>query len=279
MVSAAGQRMSRSEASEADNPRVPPLLLWASLLEAAVLAGAAVVLFFAPATGRDIWPWQLTPFNTRFLGALYLASLATILPLLLLPRQAPGRLVSSMIFVFSTIIFVISVSYPHQFEWGRPSAYAWFVLFTSVPAIGGYFAGHYRGTGLPPTPPWLRKALLAAAAPLAGYGILLLTAEGRASDFWPWQLDGFHGRVYSAVFITLAAGAVIVAQSGSAIERRTLGLTALVLGCFAIVALAVVDADVNTVHWSSTATIAWLAMFSAVGISGASLLAVSARTE
>ena len=268
------------EPTEADirEPHIPTLLVWVSIAECAVLAGAAAVLFLAPTTGHDIWPWLLTPFNTRFLGALYLASLANIVPLLVVRRPVPARLVTTMILVFSTIVFFTSIGHPHQFRWSEPSAYAWFFLFVSVPTAAAYYTWYlWTRVPVPAAPPSrLRPWLVAAGIPLGGYGLALLFAPGTASDFWPWSLDEFHARVYSGIFVTLAVGAAIVARVGFAAERRTLGATGAVMGAFAIVALGVVDADVHKVAWSSAGTIAWLAMFGAMALGGAAL-AVSAR--
>ena len=267
-----------SAPSEFSDPRLPAPLLWISVAECAVLAGAAALLFLAPTTARDIWPWLLTPFNTRFLGALYLASLANIVPLLVVRRRVPARVVTAMLLVFSTIVFFTSIGHPHQFRWSEPSAYAWFFLFVSVPTAAAYYTW-YLWTRVPlpaPSRSRLRPWLLAAAVPLGGYGFALLFAPNTAADFWPWPLDEFHARVYSGIFLTLAVGAAIVARAGFAAERRTLGATGAVMGAFAIVALGVVDADVHKVDWTTAGTVAWLAMFGAMALGGAAL-AVSAR--
>lgn len=76
-----------------------------------MLAGAGSVLFFAPTLGHDVWGWELTPFNTRFLGAVYLASLVGVAAVIVVRRWAPARL----------------------------------VIYVSLPAEAGYFVWKLRG--------------------------------------------------------------------------------------------------------------------------------------
>ena len=66
---------STTTSTEQANPRIAIPLLVPAMAQGLVIAGAGVVLVFAPTLSHDIWGWELTPFNTRFLGAIYLAAL------------------------------------------------------------------------------------------------------------------------------------------------------------------------------------------------------------
>ena len=74
------------------NPPLSPAVRLVALLIGLVLLGG-VTQFVAPQLLGPIWPWATTPFNARFLGAVYLAQLMAVGVLLVVNRAAPGRLV------------------------------------------------------------------------------------------------------------------------------------------------------------------------------------------
>jgi len=258
--------------------RVPFAPLAPLAAQGVVIALAGIVLFFTPTLGHDLWGWELTPFNTRFLGAIYLAALVPFAALLVVRRWAIAQLVVPMDFVFMSIVLGVSLAYGHRFMSDRPVTWAWFTIFVSIPLYTGYFLGRYRERLRPVAhrpSRRVRTALLAAAVPFGGYGLAMLAAPEAVTGFWPWPIDGFHGRVYSAIFVSLALGAVIAALGGGPIEIRTLGLTCVALGALEPIGLLIVDADVNKVDWSAAGTWAWLATFLAMLAYG---LALSSAT-
>ena len=266
--------------ADSANPRVPAHLLLSMIVEAGVLAGAGIVLFFAPGPAHDIWGWELTPFNTRFLAAVYFASLVAVAALILVRRSAPARLVVPMVFVFTAVVLVVSLVYVSDFTWERPVTWAWFLIFVSVPADAAYFLWKSRRAHVPVSRPVARRVrlgLLAVAAAGAGYGIGLLSAPGTMTSFWPWPIDAFHGRLYSAVFFTLAVGAAVVARGAAPVELATLGFTWAVLGVAQPIGLLVVDADTNRVDWTRAGTWGWIAIFLATLLIGVALTAAGRR--
>jgi hypothetical protein len=259
---------------------IPLLVPW--LVQASVIAGAGVVLFLAPTLGRDIWGWELTPFNTRFLGAIYLAALPDFVALLVVRRWTLARLVVPMDLLFMSVVLAVSLAYVDRFEWERPVTWAWFLIFVSVPVYTAYLLWRFRGAGpgsAQAPPESVRLALIAAAVPLAGYGIGLLAAPGTLTGFWPWSIDGFHGRVYSAIFVTLGLAAALAARAASPVALGTLGLTCVALGALQPLGLVVVDADANRVDWSSFDTWAWIAIFAALLLYGLALTGSALRGE
>jgi hypothetical protein len=255
---------------------VPLLVPW--LVQGLVIGGAGAVLFFAPTTGHDIWGWELTPFNTRFLGAIYLAALVPFLVFALVRRWTFARLVVPMDLLFMSVVLAVSLAYVDRFKWERPTTWAWFLIFVSVPLYTAYLVVRLR-TIRPAAPepprPSVRIVLRAASIPLAGYGIGLLVAPATVTSFWPWPVDGFHGRVYSAIFVTLALAAVIAARGSSSVDLATLALTLIALGALQPIGLAVVDASVDKVDWSAAGTWIWIAMFAAMVALGVALAATS----
>jgi len=56
------------------NPKISALLRFLTLVEVVVLFLAGVGIFFLPKVVAPFWPWELLPFNARFLGAVYSAA-------------------------------------------------------------------------------------------------------------------------------------------------------------------------------------------------------------
>ena len=101
------------------NPRLTPLLRVFMVVVLLVLA-AGVSLFLLPDLVGPRWPWRLTPFNTRFLGAFYLSELVAIVTLLVVNRWAPARLVLPMASLFTALVSGVSLLYLDRFDPGRP---------------------------------------------------------------------------------------------------------------------------------------------------------------
>ncbi|HEX5780097.1 MAG TPA: DUF4383 domain-containing protein [Xanthobacteraceae bacterium] len=261
--------------SRFNNPRVTELLLAVTGIEVLVLLGAGGGLLLVPADMAAIWPWKLTPFNAGFLGAIYLASAAPTISLVLIGRWAPARVVVPMIFLFSAVVLAVSLVYLDRFIPGNPSTWLWFLLYVGIPLNAAWHIRLYRD--LPPAgPPWpapQRAALLAFQAALALYGLALLAAPGAATAFWPWPIDAFHGRVYSVVFLTPSIGLWLLARAGDRAETAAMAATLLVGGVLAIAALAAVDLRAYRIVWSAPGTLLWLAIFGAIACAGVLLLA------
>jgi hypothetical protein len=282
---AASSSGATTEATGEANPRIALTVLLPAFLQGAVIAGAGVVLFFAPTTGHDIWGWELTPFNTRFLGAIYLAALVPFSALAAVRRWIPARLVMPMDLLFMSVVLVVSVAYVDRFDWERPVTWAWFFIFVSVPVYAAAFLWRFRGLWSDdpagshrPSEP-MRLGLGFAAMLLAGYGIGLVVAPESFTGFWPWPIDSFHGRVYSAIFLSLALATALVARAASSLELATLGLTCVALGALEPIGLVTVDADVDKVEWASSETWVWIAMFAALLAYGLALVGASLRRQ
>ena len=249
------------------NPKISPLLRYLTLVEVVVLFLAGVGMFFLPKILGPFWPWELLPFNARFLGAVYSAACVAAVMQTVYGRWSPARLVTPMIFIFTFIIIILSFIYRGQFDFQRWEVWVWFFLYFILPINAAYHLWLYRN--LPPadpTPPSAmgRNILLAQTVILGFYGVALLVIPDFAKGIWSWQIDTFHAQVYSVTFITPAIGAYMLTKGGSRNEWVTMGLTQLVLGLFPIVGVILVDASVKRVDWSALGTWVWFALFGAI---------------
>ncbi len=256
------------------NPRITRLLRWVTALEVGVLVGAGGGLFLLPDVLGPVWPWALTPFNARFLGGVYLASLVSAAALAYVGRWSPARLVVPMIFTFTVIVLGVSVAYLHRFTQSTASTLAWFALYIVIPANALYHLRLYGAQApLDGARPGavMRVLLLIQAVVLGGYGMLLLVAPQTFGAFWPWPLDDFHARLYSVTFLTPALGAGLLLRAAPPLELRTLGLTQ-IAGVLPLVGVLMVDATAQRIDWSAPGALLWAGLFIAIFLMGGLLL-------
>jgi hypothetical protein len=252
------------------NPSLSPFVrLFAIVVALVLIAGGS--LFFLPDLVGSRWPWKLSPFNTRFLGAFYLAEMVGIVMLVAVNRWAPGRLVLPLSLVFTAIASLATVLHFEQFDPQRRATWLWFILYIGSAVISTYFVWRYRKlppADLTPVPRKWRLYLITQGSLVGLYGIGLFAAPLTFSAFWPWPLDGFHAQVYSAIFITNAVGALILSRTAAPVDWLTLGLAQAVFGLFAILGLVIVDATARQVDWTLLGTWAWVGIFAALFIGG-----------
>ncbi|MGE0314477.1 MAG: hypothetical protein AB7P21_22920 [Lautropia sp.] len=258
----------------ATNPRVSRLLIGVTWVEVAVLIVAGGGLLLAMPTVVGVWPWSLAPYNLRFLGGLYTAALVAAYLQSSQGGWAPGRVVTTMIFVFTLVVSVLSVVHLGRFEPLRAPSWIWFVLYVGVCVNAGVHLLYYRRLPVVGAAPsgTVRAALLAQAFVLGTYGLALLVATEFAARLWPWKIDTFHAQLYSVAFLAPAAGALALRRAAARIDWATLGLTQLAWGALPIVALVVVDRQARRVVWTDWPVWGWIALFATITAMGGWML-------
>ena len=254
-----------------NNPSFTLFFRFVTIAELLVVALAGVGLFFLTTIARSFWPWHIAPFNALFLGAAYLSSTATIAVMLRGGRWIPARLGLWMLSAFTVPILILSLLYFTYFDFQRAATWVWFFLFVTIAPYSVYNIWLHRnltpGNSTTISGLW-RSYLLAQGIILGVYAITLLMAPTFFTAFWPWKIDDFHGRVYSAIFLTGAAGSLVLWRRAARIEMLMLGLTQIVLGLFTILGLVIVDASQHRVNWSVPGTWLWISIFAWLFISG-----------
>jgi hypothetical protein len=258
-----------------DNPKITPLLVAVTAVEALVLYGTGIGLLFFTAVVSPLWPWALTPFNELLLGTVYSASLVATVALVIVRRWAPARVVVPMIFIFTSIVLVVCLIYIDRFDFSYWGTWVWFFLYITIPANALFHIWLYRNLNAfnpQPLPYLWRVACLVPTLLLGLYGLALLITPATFSGFWPWPIDEFHGRMYSVIYITPATGAALLLGAAASIELLTLGLTQVVGGIVPIVGLIIIDNKVNKVDWSAFGTWLWLGSFAVILLTGIGLV-------
>lgn len=255
------------------NFKITRLLRGITAVECIVLMFAGGGLFFLPAVINPLWPWAITPFNGRFLGAIYMASLTSTALLVTYQRWSPTRLVLPMILTFTSIVLIVSLLYIDRFT-NPLSTVFWFILYAALPVSCLYHLWLYRDrppAPPEPMPPFLRTAIRVQATVLGVYGVMMLIAPTPLTAFWPWPIDEFHGRMYSVTFITPAVGGWIATRSSTHTDLWTLGLTGIVGGFFPILGTLWVNTLVpaeRQINFGLAGTWLWFALFASMLISG-----------
>ncbi len=258
-----------------DDPEITPLLYRVTAVESVVLLVAGVGLLLVPSVVGPRWPWELTPFNALLLGSIYSGSLVATAMTVKIRRWAPARVVVPMIFLFTSIVLIVSVMNLDRFELSGASTWLWFFLYVAIPLNALYHLWLYRHlTPRFPHPlpePW-RAVILLPVIVLGLYGVGLLVAPTAASSFWPWGIDAFHGRMYSVLYLTPALGAVLLWKAASNVELLTLGQAVAFGGMAPIVGLPIIDTGIGKVDCSTVGTWAWIASFAVLLLAGLGLV-------
>lgn len=265
-----------------NNPAMPLLLRLVVLVAWLLLLAAGMSLLGMPDFARSRWAWTLTPLNAGFLGAIYLSAIVPLTVLLVTNRWAPARLVLPMLWVFTTVILVVSCLYLDRFQWQRRLTGIWFGIYTVLPIAATYYLWRYRR--LPPAnsipiSPAVQAYLRLQAIVLGCYGAGLLLVPTWINHSWTWKLDAFHSQLYSAIFLTGAVGAWIVSATTAAVELFTLGLTQTCLGGFALWGVIRVDMAVRKIPWGLPTTWLWLGLFVVLTMAGLGLIGHSLRWQ
>ncbi|MCO5063257.1 MAG: hypothetical protein M9924_02460 [Rhizobiaceae bacterium] len=262
-----------------ENPGLhPSLRIFSAGVIVVLLVGAG--LFFAPSLVRPRWPWDVAPFNARFLGGFYTAEIAVMAFLLVWNRWSPGRLILVMALVFTLVVTATSLVHHGMFNFARKAPWVWYAVYIVSVLVSGaaLWATRTRQPAQGPNLPPAFKAWLSAEwVLLALYGAALLAVPLQAPAFWPWHIDIFHAQTYSAVFLSGAAGVLLASRNGTGEDFTVVGVAEIMVGTLAIIGLVLTDAAVHRVTWSAPGTIAWLAMFALIAVSGVQKL-LYART-
>ncbi|MFZ5671493.1 MAG: hypothetical protein ACOZAM_00870 [Pseudomonadota bacterium] len=257
----------------------PPLSPWVRVFTGAALIVliAGPLLLFAPQVIAPSWPWAITPFNARFLGAVYCAELCALVVLFLDNRWSPGRASFVVALVFTFVVTVASLIHLATFT-GTRRVVLWFILYVGYAALSAGALLLYRR--LPKVSALsvsdrFRTILQAAAALMTLYGLALFVAPSIAAGFWPWPVDAMHGRIYSAVFLAPGLGILLLGRSAARAECRVGGVFTAALGVFVLIGFALAQAQTGRANLASPATWAWLALFVVILAVGLAMIRAS----
>ncbi|HCR70002.1 MAG TPA: hypothetical protein DIW23_01035 [Anaerolineae bacterium] len=267
--------------NSAQNPTIPSFLRLVTAIECSVVFVGAVLLFFLPSIARDWWAWEIPPYNSRFVGAIYIAAYIPLFILWSNKRWLPGLMILWQIFLFTTIVMFVMFLHINNFAWSRIATYLiFFPFYIFLPINSIIHLYKYRNITLPSSgqmPASWRAVLFGSAILLTGYGLGLLISPETLTSFYPWRVDSFHGRIYSSAFLTPALGCWWLAIRGeTSAEVWVNGLNLFAGGFFTIIGVlwtsSAVPAELK-VDFSSPATWGFFFMFAFSTLLGLALIA------
>lgn len=264
------------------SPKLPALLLSLSLVSIVLLVLVGGALFFFPAFSQSRWLWPLAPYNTRFLGAIYLTALVSLTSMVLGRHAGVARLVVPMMWIFTTVVLLVSCVQLEQFAVARKATDIWFWLYL-IDCIGAsYYLAYFRQqsfVGLSRLPRLWSVGLGIQAGLLGAYGLGLLIYPETTSSTWSWPLDIFHARLYSSIFLTGAVGSAMLSRWATAAECRALGAVQLAFSALVLAGVWVVDRAAGKIDWSLWGNWVWIGAIALLGAVGISLLSLSWKTS
>jgi hypothetical protein len=265
-----------------DNPIVPAFLRLVLAVECSVVFLAGILLFFLPSLASQLWAWDIPPFNSRFVGAVYLAAYIPLILFWFVPRWIPGRLTLWMILTFTTLVMLTMLIHRNVFEWDRIATFIFWPLYLFLPANSAFFLLSSKESGITKGDygsASLRTVLVIFALLGGSYGLGLLIAPEALTGFWPWEVDAFHGRMYAAAFVTPAVAAwILSSRGGHAGEYLSLGLNLIAGGFLPIFGTLWTNLQVpveRQIDFGSTGTWTFIIFFLLTGVLGV-MLTVSA---
>ncbi len=189
----------------------------------AVAGASAVALLAWPAKSGSFFSWDLgDPTVAATIGGLYLASVITFAAALARSR-AETRSLNWGVLALAVPTLWFTLVHHHVFDWDRPQAVAWVVLFASAPLS---IALDLRA---PADPDSSRPATVATRAALA---VMAIASAMGAATLWvepmrsavaphsPIPLVGLTGRYLGAWCAFLATSAGVAAVRGRTSDAR-----------------------------------------------------------
>jgi hypothetical protein len=215
-------------------------------------------------------PLRITPLNTRFVAALYIAGGIGVLLAALTRRRSEARLFVIGFGFATALILILTVLHwsdfmadplPHRPVWIFDYVVDPLLAILLVPLAGLWPP---KRTANPPASRlfWVQAAIFGAL------GLLLLFLPDLAAAYWPWTLPPVLGQLYACFILTFAVGAVLAARESEPRAIRdfliaSLGLCLLVLLASSL-HLDRFKADPVTTVWFAAFTVGAIAFATAL---------------
>jgi hypothetical protein len=211
-------------------------------------------------------PFEVSPLNSAFIGALYLAGGIGVLLCGLSRTTAETRIFVIGFALIMTIATIVTVAYWDTFsEVNTPWAWtATYIVDAAVAIIATVVLRLWRFVRFGRhrfSPIFEIQAVVMGLA-----GLLLVLAPDTAIDHWPWKMTAVLARIYGTFFLAYGVAAALAAW-----ESHLPALRNFATSSFLLMVLSIVAALPHLDRFSSDA--AKLAWFASFGL-GAVLLAV-----
>jgi hypothetical protein len=214
------------------------------------------------------FPLDTTPLNTRLVASFYFAG-AVGLAVSAVARDAADTRIFVAGFALVTALLLLSTfAYWSEFT-ANGVPYVWLVSYVADPIIG--VAALWALALVRPAEPGthtLSGCFVALAVVFGFVGLLLLAAPHAAAAHAPWKVTAILARVYAAILLAFALGALL-----AAFERRSSAVRPYTLSAITLLVLAAIVSLVHRDRFVGGAA-AWT--WAVALVAGIAVLAVAA---
>jgi hypothetical protein len=190
----------------------------------AVVAGiVGVVMIAGPGDTGDYFSWPLGPEEAAaMVGGFYVAS-TVVFGLAVRRPWGEVRPLVAAVLALTLPTLVATLVHSEVFDFSRPIAIAWLILFAASPATYGtilLLRLHERVDPGPPLPSAARAALGALALALAAFALAAWLGSGVVDDLVPFAVTPMSSAFLGAWAAFLAVLAAWPAATGASREAR-----------------------------------------------------------
>lgn len=175
------------------------------------------------------FPLSTTPLNVRFAAAFYLAGALGLILSAVARSAVDARIFVVGFIIVTTLLLISTIWYWNDFI-VKGTPWAWLLSYILEPLIGRFILLHLRlrSAAEPGRHRW--SPLFQVQAGVFGIaGVALLAVPSTVAEHWPWALTSVLGRVYAAIFLAYAVGALLAAGERRAEALRPFAASSL---CF-----------------------------------------------
>lgn len=172
--------------------------------------------YFVPAQVDRAIPWLVPPLHARFLGAMYLSGTTFMLGGILSRHYAEVRVMVRVIAIWTGMLFVVSLFYLGEFDYGRSQVWIWFGAYILCPLIALWLMGRDRGWEMGINgrllPLWVRRYLLIQGGLVTVLALALLFWPEGMVALWPWPITRLLAQIYAAPFLAYGVSSVLIGR-------------------------------------------------------------------
>lgn len=201
-------RMNATEVGDTGSRPVATAMRFILLLASGLVFVAGVQLFVLTEHTDRFFAWEIGfPLSAAFLGAGYWAACILELFSSREERWVNARPAVPAVWLFTTLTAIATVVHFDIFDTGNVFAWAWIVIYFTVPiALGLALVVQLRTPGVDPPrrqhlPQWLRGVLAVLVVSMFSIGGGLFLAPTTFERVWPWELTPLLGRAIGAWLI------------------------------------------------------------------------------
>ena len=180
--------------------------------------------YFIPNQVDKALPWLVPPLHARFLGAMYLSGTAFMIGGILSYYYGEVRVMVRVIPIWTGMLFIVSLFYLNEFDYGRAQVWIWFGAYLIYPLIALWLIWNDRHLreSVPgaPLPGWVRSYLAIQGLLVTILALSLLLFPESMVAVWPWKITRLLAQIYSAPFLAYGLSSFMLSRQQTWPEIR-----------------------------------------------------------